>query len=513
MEKKCQITRETFQITEQELILLKKMGLKIPNYSPKIREICRFMFRNDRNLSMRKCDATGEKILSIYSADKDFAVYKYDYWVSDKWDAPILDYDPNKSFFEQYKELSKKTPRPSLFAPYNENCDYVNAAEKNKNCFMHILSDRCEDCYYTHGIFASRDCIDSTYLHNCELCYEANDCKNCYHCRMIFLSDNCSDCSFCFDMRGCKNCFMSYGLRNQEYCFENKQLTKSEYEEKIKAINLGSYEEFGNYKNRFISEILSKQDYIRMINNENSDGNFLINTRNCHKCYDVEGAEDCFSLRIGANGIKDVHHSYAIVDNSELIYANISTTESYNCHNIVGCWTTKNSAYGEFLQGCESCLGCISLKYKKYCILNKEYSKEEYEKIKENIIKELGEKWGDPFPIGLGTFSYLESAYSDYHHMTKEEVEKIGWVYGEEEEEKKGDFPSASNLPDDIKTSNYEQDGSKIYSCETTKKPFKIIKQEFDLLKRINAPLPRKHHEQRFKDRVKFRMKFSGVSG
>ncbi len=486
---------------------MEKMKLPLPILSPKMREIMRLSMRNERNLYMRKCSATGERILSVYDENAPFPVYKYDYWISDEWDVPQLDYDFNRSFFEQYAELKKLTPRVALFAPYNENCNFVNAAEKNRNCYMHILSDRSEDCYYTYNIFASRDCVDCAYIHECELCYECTDCRNCYHCRNCFLSDNCSDCSFCFEMIGCRDCFMCNGLRNQQYCFENKQLSKEEYQQKMSAINLGSFKQFTEFRQKFEAEILKDAKYIRMINTENCDGNFLINTKNCHKCYDVEGSEDCFYVRIGANGLKDVQHSHAIVDGSELCYGNVSTTESYFCHNSIGCWISKDSAYCEFIHGCQDCLGCISLRQKKHCILNKQYSPEEYQKIKNHIIEELGEYWGSPFPVNLATFSYLDSAYRDYYSLTREEIDYVGWFYGEEKAQPQNlQLISPEKLPDDVKDAK-DEDISKAFDCESSKKAFKIIPQELKILKKIGAPLPHQHYEARLMARLKFRKK------
>ena len=504
IQKVCKLSGETFEISDQEIDFFKKIGIKEPLYAPKVRSAMRFAFRNERNLYMRKCDFSGERIISIYSEKHKFPVYKYDYWISDKWTQPFLDYDPGKDFFDQYNKLQKITPRVNIFAPYNENCDYCNAAEKNRNCYMHILADRCEDCYYTHGIFNCKDCIDSDYLFDSELCFACTDCRKTYHCRMCLLCDNCSELSFCFDMRGCSNCFFCYGLRNQKYCIDNKQLSKEEYEKKMDEINLGSYKVFESLKEKFINEIVKGKPYIRMINTQNCDGNFLINCKNCHHCYDVEDAEDCMYYRIGANGCKDVYDSHAIVDGSQLIYNNISTTESYNCHNVIGCWTTKDSFYSQFLQGCSDCIGCLSLRYKKNCILNKEYPKKEYEKIKAHIIEQLGDYYGNPFPFKLAPFDYQDSAFRDYETMSKEEVEKIGWVYGEKEKVKPGTYNSIREIPDDIE-SLPSNELDKVFMCEVSRKPFKIIPQEIRLLKKIQAPLPRNHHDVRFQERIKFR--------
>ncbi|MBU1151278.1 hypothetical protein KJ632_00450 [Patescibacteria group bacterium] len=505
MQQTCQITNQPFEISEQEQEFMKKIQLPLPRLSPQMREISRLAFRNERNLHMRKCSATGEKILSVYSEAQPFPVYKYDYWLSDEWNVPELEYDFNKSFFEQYQKLQRITPKPNSFSPYNENCDYVNAAEKNKNCYMHILSDRCQDCLYTHGIFASNDCIDCAYINECELCYECTDCRSCYHCRYCFLCDNSSELSFCFDCRGSQDCFFCDGLRNQRYCFFNEQLSEIEYKERLSGIDFTSHEQMQKYLEKFIKEILKSHPYIRMINNENSDGNFLINTKNCHQCYDVEDSQDCFYVRVGANGLQDVHHTHAVVDGSELIYGNVSTTESYNCHNVIGCWTTKDSCYSEFLQGCQYCMGCISLRRRKHCILNKQYSPEEYENIRQQIINEMGENFGAPFPLSLAPFSYMESAYSDYHDLSEGQIASIGWTYGKKPEtQSTAQGQPTATLPDStIKASS--ETISKVYICEKSSKPYKIISQELTLLKKIKAPLPHLQHEERFQNRVRFR--------
>ena len=504
MQKICPLSGEAFEISDEEAAFLKKMNLQLPLYSPRVRSAMRLALRNERNLYMRKCDFSGERIFSIYHENQPFPVYKYEYWISDDWTPPSLDYDPGKDFFEQYDKLQKMTPHVSLFAPYNENCDYVNAAEKNKNCYMHILSDRCEDCYYTHGIFACKDCIDCAYIFDSELCYECTDGRKLYRCIMCFLCDNSSNLAFCFDMRGCSDCFFCHGLRNQKYCIFNKQYSKEEYEKKMAEMKLSSYAQFEALRKKFIDEIVAGRSYARMINVEHSDGNFLQNCKNCHQCFDVENAEDCYYFRIGANGVKDIYDCHAIVDGTELMYNCVSSTESYNCHNVIGAWTTKNSFYSQFLQGCEDCIGCVSLRRRKNCILNKEYPKEEYEKIKADIIAKLGEYYGSPPPFSMAPFSYQDSTFKDYESMTKDEVEKIGWVYGEQAELPVGDYRSGDEIPDDSRslTSNELKEA---YMCPVSGKPFKIIPQEIKLLKKIGVPLPRKHHEVRFQDRVNFR--------
>jgi len=60
----------------------------------------------------------------------------------------------------------------------------------------------------------------------------------------------------------------------------------------------------------------------------------------------------------------------------------------------------------------------------KYCILNKQYTKEEYEKLMPKIIEymEKTEEWGEFFPASLSPFGYNETIAMEYFPLTREEV-------------------------------------------------------------------------------------------
>jgi len=54
---------------------------------PDCRRQNRQSFINERSIYKRKCDATGESIISMYSPDKPFKIYSQEFWWSDKWEA------------------------------------------------------------------------------------------------------------------------------------------------------------------------------------------------------------------------------------------------------------------------------------------------------------------------------------------------------------------------------------------------------------------------------------------
>jgi hypothetical protein len=83
---------------------------------------------------------------------------------------------------------------------------------------------------------------------------------------------------------------------------------------------------------------------------------------------------------------------------------------------------------------CKNCFGCVGLRNKEYCILNKQYTKEEYERLISNIIEHMqsiGER-GNFMPIEYSSFAYNESVAQDFLPITKQEVQRYGGVWLDE---------------------------------------------------------------------------------
>lgn len=57
-----------------------------------------------------------------------------------------------------------------------------------------------------------------------------------------------------------------------------------------------------------------------------------------------------------------------------------------------------------------------------------------------------------------------------------------------------------SKIPDDILNWAIE--------CEVTKKPFRIIKQELEFYRKHNIPIPRRHPDQRYIDRLQWHFNY-----
>ena len=94
-------------------------------------------------------------------------------------------------------------------------------------------------------------------------------------------------------------------------------------------------------------------------------------------------------------------------------------------------------SYSTFIINCHNVFGCAYLRNAKYAILNKQYTKEEYEELVPKIIKHMNDmpyidskgrvyKYGEFFPFGSSPFSYEETVASEYFPLTKEEIKNSG---------------------------------------------------------------------------------------
>jgi hypothetical protein len=168
------------------------------------------------------------------------------------------------------------------------------------------------------------------------------------------------------------------------------------------------------------------------------------------------------------------------------------------------CRNSHDITYCDNCHACQDCFGCIGLRNKKYCIFNKQYEKESYLAIVENIIEHMkttGE-WGEFFPIRISPFAYNETLAYDYFPLSQEEAAKKGctWRQTEAKEYAKQTYviPDAiQDVTDDIKEN--------IIACELCGKNYKIISMELKFLRDQKLPIPRQCPDCRTRRRIKAR--------
>ncbi len=517
MQKTCNKCSSSFEITDFEIKFLDKIapvfnGIKHrfpnPEMCPDCRAQLRTSHRNEQFMYKIKSSADGKDLVSVYSPDKPYKIFSQEYWFSDNWDP--IDYgqtfDFTRSFFEQYYELSKDAPRANMVTVSNENSEYTTGTGFCKNCYILNSSEYCEDCYYGKLLQTCKNCIDTSYAYDSEILYECFNVKNCYNCKYTYNSQNSSDCSFCDNVSSCKNCFLCTNLSMKEYYFMNQKMSKDEYKDKIKEFT--EYDGIQKALDLFIK--LKKErvyKYSNITNSENCFGDFIQSSKNCLNCYDVNDSEDCMNLHVGVK-CKDIVDCSNMYINPELSYQVLGTIETFNVHFCLYVFYSNDLFYCENCYSCKNCFGCSGLRNKQYCIFNKQYSKENYDELAQKIVEHMNEtqEWGRFFPAELSPFGYNETLANEYFPTEKNLALLSGFKWNNYESplpnvEK---FINANKLPNRLKDIPDDILNWAI-KCEVTNKPFKIIPQELKFYREHNLTIPRRHPDQRHKDRMKLR--------
>tara|TARA_Y100000310_G_scaffold315301_1_gene365669 strand:+ start:351 stop:1466 length:1116 start_codon:yes stop_codon:yes gene_type:complete len=339
-------------------------------------------FRNARNLYKRKCDSTGQNIVSVYKSDSPYKIYRADEWYSDKWDSLEhgRDFDFSRSFFEQFQELRLSVPRQALNNVKAENSEFCNMTMGNKNCYLVFGGDFNEDTMYGTLCMHNKQLFDGDYTNDSELCYMMSDSVGCYECRFVFDSKNCTGCAYVSDCTTCNNCILCTNLSQKSYCIRNQQLSKEEYEEQVPKI----IENMQKASIRFEElKLTHPRKAITGEQNDNVSGEYINESKDCSDCFDIRQCRDCRYCHTIMES-NDCMDYYVWGMNSDRIYECL--TCGYNPHSLrfcVKCWEgVHNLTYCfQCTLGTNNCFGCVAVHRGEYCILNKQYSKEEYEEL------------------------------------------------------------------------------------------------------------------------------------
>jgi hypothetical protein len=532
----CRVSWVEFPIYQSDLDFYEKISptfagqkfaIPTPTLCPEERQRRRLTFRNERNLYKRKCDFSGEQIISNYSPDKDYIVYSHKNWWSDVWnDADYaLPIDETISFSTHYNQLLHTVPHISLMVKMNENCDYVNGCGNSKDCYLVFDTDFCENSLYSSIIKHSQYVFDSTHIYYCQYIYNSINCSESYHLMNCRECDQSKHLSYCIMCSNCEYCVWCSNLVGKKYCINNIQYTKQEYEQLV-ATTIPHYPD----------HLLQRTTY--KVHDEGGVGNNLYSTKNCVLSYNIWFSE---GVRY-SDLVTDCHYSYDIssfggttqwslecvsigLDCSHVYFSNVITAGSNHIY------------YSTALIGCHHMFGCAFMKNKSYCIFNKQYTKEEYEKRVADIIgrmQETGERW-EFFHPSLSPFGYNETVAQEYYPLSSPSIPLLSGEIPSRVEGKtvlcsspergvrgkfnRSDYSSDPKIPDTaqvIKPQEIDDETWKrlrdddtilrqVIVCVVSWRPFMIQKAELEFYRKYDLPLPRKHPDVRHEERAKLR--------
>lgn len=507
--KNCQNCKKDFTIETEDFNYYEKIKVPAPTWCPECRMLRRLNTVNATYLFYRNCDKCGKRTLSMYSPEQKITVYCQPCWWADDWDGAEhgIDYDPTRPFLAQLRELSDRTPYPSLESSYLtiKNCDYCNALAYSKDCTLIFWADYCENVFYSsilNGLKWSADCLRGW---NSELCYGSNSFIRNYR---VFFSEECEDSVdvwFSRNCYSCTNCIGCVNLRGASNCIFNVKYSKEEYDIKIKELRLDSFASLKKLESEAHAFWLRHpyRQYHGNSLNLNVTGENIYNSKNSKECFILNGAENCkYAQLVTVDGSKDCMDYSGWGHNAELIYESASVGDGVsNVKFSSYCFPdVSNTEYSLWCIAAKNNFGCVGLKRKSYAILNKQYSKEEYEKLKEQIIEDMknnpyvdenGRSWpyGEFFGVGFTKFGYNVSNAQRFMPKTKEEIIKGGYLWDNSEKPSIPSTINASELPDTIQGTD-ESILNEVIECSSCSRSYKIIKGEFDLLRKLGLPVP-----------------------
>jgi Zn ribbon nucleic-acid-binding protein len=510
--RKCRQCEADFPITDKDMEFYEKVSpsfagkkylIPPPTLCPDCRAQRRLAWRNERKLYKRKCDATGKDMLSMFPPSSRFRVYHPDEWYTYDFLKEWRWIDWDRSFFDQFNSLLLDVPHMWLSVASNQNCDYTNQCGNSKDCYYSFDVWMAENCLYSNFIDDSTFLVDSNSTHESHVCYDCIDAIRCSHSFSLL---RCEDCSFSrrlVDCKGCKYCLECINLQNKKYYYRNQKYSKEEWEN-IYAKYIYNEAEWG----KFLQKQPRKNLYITWSDGCLGDAiSYSKNTTSSFETKDAENAKYIDRSRI----LRDCMDIRWFGNNLDLSYECLSA--GINAHNILfssHCWSEVSRLYycHYCIHGTTDCFGCIGLQWQRYCILNKQYTKAEYEALVPKIIEKMmsdGE-WGEFFPASMSPFGYNETVANEYFPLEKEEAlkERFNWSDYEPPFAKVEKIIPASKLPDTIESIPDDILNWAI-ECEESGKPFRIIRQELEFYRKYSLPVPRRHPNVRHMDRMQMR--------
>lgn len=177
--------------------------------------------------------------------------------------------------------------------------------------------------------------------------------------------------------------------------------------------------------------------------------------------------------------------------------------DQYNCITSTGSYLY----YCDFCWECSFCLGCVGLRGKSYCILNKQYSPDEWYALADRIfaVMETEGTLGAFFPGRANPFYFNDTmAYLMSPGFSREEILADSYLW--RDHEISVDLPEGATATDirDIDVTEYDESILDRIIRDGHGDCYRVVRMEYDFLRRHGLPLPREHWLRRIKRGFEF---------
>ncbi len=353
-----------------------------------------------------------------------------------------------------------------------------------------------------YRVVECRDCLDCTYSFKLENCYENTYCFNNYATRFALDSRNCLDAWFLYDCRGLKNCFMCWNLRNKEYCIRNQSYTPAGYQAELAKLNLRSWKTLQGLREEWRGHLQTDAVHRarHITNSENCVGNYLDQCSNVTDTFFTERAENCHHLLRNYEA-KDCLDCTGLLT-GELCYETAQSSQVYNVRYASLSIRCRDSEYLDECVDLADCFGCVGLKKKRFCIFNKQYTQEDYQRVVEKLKQQMSVKgeYGEFLPYSMMYTGYNNS-FAQFYFPLEANSAAVRGIPWEETKTAPASATTADSAPD--KVNDYQAVVGKVLICERTGRPYKLIEQELKFYQQHGVPIPRLHPDERNLERYR----------
>jgi hypothetical protein len=212
-------------------------------------------------------------------------------------------------------------------------------------------------------------------------------------------------------------------------------------------------------------------------------------------------SKDCYDVSVGGNNGEQIYESALCGWGASNIKFSFECLD--NCLNI---------EYSIYCRDSSNVFGCSGVQKKQYCILNKQYPKEEYFELVEKIKKHMDEmpyvdkqgrvyKYGEFFPPETAPHAYTHTISPEHFPLTKEEAIYWGFRWEDANPTEYQTTKDAKELADNIEDIGQEII-KEIIKCEKCGRAYRVIEPELQFLKQIKIPVPRWCVDCRHYDRI-----------
>lgn len=510
----CALTGEKWLMTDEEIGWYKKFNVPPPKVSPQTRWWLTAGWFTSFQWWWNKHAETNKPILSFIHPATELKVLPDKEWFDKDFSECGREVKSGQLFFSQLRELQLTVP---VRAEQNEKEPENSIARfsfGDTNSFFN-MGCLAKDSIFNIWSFDIEDTMETDICSNVKKSFNVSYSHGIFDCKFVRRSRDCLNSAFLFDCRNCEDCFGATNQRNKRNIFFNQQLTVGEYQKRVSEIDFSRRSVINEYYQKFLKLMEEQAVWPENFNEqaENSSGEFLDKVRdNTMGFSNVNNSHDLFWVNYANRGSFDSAFCSGLVQSNDCYFSTNLVNSSWVKFSY-HCGASQNLEYCIDCYNCENCFGCVGLNRKKFHLLNKEYSEDEYWKRVDTLkgaMLERGE-YGEFFPLSLATSYFPDSGAVLYFGAPKEvgkdklgaldfEPESFGAV-GEElsNTSKMRDVETVPDSIDDLKDEEWL--GIPLWN-KLWQRRFAFIKPELDFYRRHRLGPPRQHFIRRMQQLI-----------